>query len=61
VVERFTLQTDPLALHREYVAEDPVYFSDQYAGSDTVLVADVPYVAHPCDELAFEFKPDDEP
>ncbi len=60
VVERFTLQTDPLALHREYVAEDPVYFSDQYAGSDTVLVADVPYVAHPCDELAFEFKPDDE-
>jgi len=59
IVERFTLQTDPLALHREYVAEDPVYFTDQYSGSDTVLVADVPWVAHPCDELAPEFIPED--
>jgi hypothetical protein len=55
IVERFSLQTDPLALHREFVAEDPVYFTDQYVGSDTVLVADVPYEAHPCDELAPEF------
>jgi hypothetical protein len=44
-------------LTREFVAEDPVYFTDQYKGSDTVLVADVPYVAHPCDELAPEFLP----
>ena len=37
----------------------PVYFTDQYVGSDTVLVADVPYVAHPCDELAPEFIPEE--
>ena len=59
VVERYALQTDPLALHREYVAEDPVYFTDRYVGSDTVLVADVPWVAHPCNELAFEFIPEE--
>jgi len=56
IVERFTLQTNPLALHREFVATDPVYFTDEYAGSDTLLVADVPYEAHPCDELTFEFR-----
>jgi hypothetical protein len=60
IVERYSLQSDPLALHREYVAEDPVYFTDRYIGSDTLLVADVPYVAHECDELAFEFMTDDE-
>jgi hypothetical protein len=60
IVERYTLQTDPLALRRDFVAEDPVYFVGQYVGSDTVLVADVPYVAHPCDELTFEFIPEDE-
>jgi hypothetical protein len=60
IVERYTLQTDPLALKRDFVAEDPVYFVGQYVGSDTVLVADVPYVAHPCDELTFEFIPEDE-
>lgn len=60
IVERFSLDPETLALTREYVAEDPVYFTDRYAGSDTVLVADVPYVAHPCDELAFEFIPEEE-
>lgn len=60
IVERFSLIPEPLALRREYVAEDPVYYTDQYVGSDTVLVADVPYVAHPCDELTFEFIPEQE-
>ena len=55
IVERYTLNPDTFALTREYVAEDPVYFTDQWIGSDTVLVADVPYEAHPCDELTFEF------
>ena len=61
VVERFSLDPETMALKREYVAEDPVYFTDQYVGSDTVLVADVPYEAHPCDELTYEFQPDREP
>jgi hypothetical protein len=55
VVERFVLDPETMALTREYVAEDPVYFVDPYLGSVTVLVADVPYVAHPCNELAPEF------
>jgi hypothetical protein len=60
IVERLFLDPETMALTREYVAEDPVYFTDRYTGSDTVLVADVPYVAHPCDELAYEFIPQDE-
>jgi hypothetical protein len=55
IVERFTLDPGTHALRRDFVAEDPVYFTDQYVGYDVVLPADVPYVAHPCDELAPEF------
>ena len=55
IVERFSLDPEKWVLTREFVAEDPVYFTDQYIGSDQVLVADVPYVAHPCNELAPEF------
>ena len=58
IVERYSLDPDSLVLTREFFAEDPIYFSDQYIGTDTVLVSDVPYVAHPCDELAFEFIPE---
>jgi hypothetical protein len=61
IVERFQLDADKWQLKRDYVAEDPVYFTDKYIGSDTVLVADVPYEAHPCDELTFEFLPGNEP
>jgi len=56
VVERFTLDPKNWTLTREYVAEDPVYFTDQYVGSDVMLVSEVPYVAHRCDELAPEFQ-----
>jgi hypothetical protein len=56
VVERFSLEPKTLVLTRDFVAEDPVYFTDRYVGSDQVLVAEVPYVAHPCDELTFEFR-----
>jgi len=61
VVERFKLDPAKWALTREYVAEDPVYFTDQYAGSDTVLVADVPYEPHPCNELTYEFRDGQKP
>jgi hypothetical protein len=56
VVERFTLDPVNWALKRDYVAEDPVYFAEPYVGSDTLLVADVQYVAHPCSELTPEFR-----
>jgi hypothetical protein len=55
IVERFALDPETLQLRRDFVAEDPVYYTDQYIGFDLVLPADVPYVAHRCDELAPEF------
>lgn len=56
VVERYSLDPVKWALTREFVATDPVYFTGEYRGSDVVLVADVPYEAHRCDELAPEFR-----
>jgi hypothetical protein len=53
VVERFSLDTENMTLGREYVARDPVYFVGDYAGSDTVQVADVPYSPDACKELTF--------
>ncbi len=55
VVERFWLDPENMTLNRSYVATDPVYFSDEYIGSDTLLVADVPYEDHGCNELTYEF------
>jgi len=53
VVERFSLDTAKMELTRAYVAEDPVYFKGQYAGSDSVQVADLPYNPDKCKEQAF--------
>ena len=53
VVERFSLDTANMALKREYVAQDPVYFVGDYQGSDTIQVADVPYSPDRCKELTF--------
>jgi hypothetical protein len=53
VVERFSLDTATMELTRSYVAEDPVYFTGQYAGTDTIQVADLPYAPDKCTELGF--------
>jgi hypothetical protein len=53
VVERFSLDTKTMMLTRSYTAEDPVYFKGQYAGSDVVQLADLPYKPDPCKELGF--------
>ena len=36
-----------------YTATDPVYFTDQYTGSDTIGVADLAYAPDACAELTF--------
>jgi hypothetical protein len=56
IVERYSLDPVKWSLTREFVATDPVYYTDEYKGSDVVLVADVPYEAHQCEELAPEFR-----
>ena len=53
VVERFSLDPKSMMLTRAYVAEDPVYFKGQFAGSDTIQVADLPFSPDPCKELGF--------
>jgi hypothetical protein len=53
VVERFSLDPAKMELTRAYTAEDPVYFKGQYAGSDVIQVADLPYNPDKCKEQAF--------
>jgi hypothetical protein len=43
VVERFSLDTEKMALRRSYVAEDPLYFHGQFTGTDTMYLSDLPY------------------
>lgn len=51
VVERFSLDPEKMRLRRDYAAEDPLYFQGRYTGSDTVLVADLPYHGTtPCED-----------
>src|SRR5688572_25481659 len=57
VVERFTLDPATLALRRDYVANDPLYFVNEYVSGDTVLPADAPFAVDACKELAFEYQP----
>ena len=51
VVERFTLDATATTLKREYTAEDPLYFTAQYKGSDTVAPSNVPYAPEACADL----------
>ena len=42
-----------MTITREYTATDPVYYTDEYTGRDTIGVADLPYSPDPCTELTF--------
>ena len=53
VVERFSMDPEAKSLTRTYVAEDPVYFTGEYRGEDTIYVADIPYHPDTCKELTF--------
>jgi hypothetical protein len=53
VLERFSLDPETMSLRRDYVAEDPAYFTDQYAGYDIVKPADVPFFYDTCKELTY--------
>jgi hypothetical protein len=51
VVERFTFDPAKLSLRRDYVADDPMFFTGEFKGSDTVYVSDLPYHGTtPCKE-----------
>jgi len=51
VIERFTLDTNTMALRREYSADDSLYFTEPYVRADTVYPATVPYSPEACRDL----------
>lgn len=53
VVETFSLDQETMSLRRDYVAEDPAYFTGQYAGYDIVKPADAPFAVDECRELTY--------
>src|SRR5690606_29275066 len=58
IVERFTLDPERMALRRDYMAVDPLYFEGEYTGSDTVLISDLPYQGTaPCDDRTYREPP----
>jgi len=50
LTERFSLDFDTLALTREFVAVDPLYFREPYTGADVVYPSNVPYQTDVCDD-----------
>jgi hypothetical protein len=55
IVERFTLDTDTMALKREYTVTDPIYLAAPYASYDVMYLSDVPFAEQPCKEMTPEF------
>jgi hypothetical protein len=56
IVERFTLDTNTMALKREYSVMDPVYLAAPYASYDVMFLSDVPFEAQECRDMTPEFQ-----
>ena len=56
IVERFSLDTETMALKREYTVTDPVYLAAPYASYDVMYLSDVPFEAQECREMTPEFQ-----
>lgn len=50
LTERFSLDPQSMALTREFVAADPLYFVEPYTGFDVVHPSNVPYQTDACDD-----------
>jgi len=53
VVERFAFDPAALTITRTYAAQDAVYYTGEFTGSDKIGVADLPYAPDKCEELTF--------
>ena len=51
VVERFRLDPTTTTLKREYTAEDPVFLTAAYTGSDSLSPSNVPFAVEACEDL----------
>ena len=56
IVERFTLDTDTMALKREYSVTDPVNLAAPYESYDVMYLSDVPFEAQECRDMTPEFQ-----
>jgi Family of unknown function (DUF6152) len=48
VTERFHVESNPVRLTRQFVAEDPEYLTEPWRGADVVFPADVTYAPYRC-------------
>ena len=55
IVERFSLDTENMALRRDYSVTDPVYLAAPYASYDVMYLSSVPFEAQECKEMTPEF------
>jgi hypothetical protein len=51
VTERFSIDMDEMTLTRVFEADDPLFFTEIYTGSETMIVSNVPYAPEPCEDL----------
>ena len=58
IVERFSLDTERMALKREYSVTDPVYLTAPYESYDVMYLSDVPFERQPCQDMTPEFQLD---
>jgi hypothetical protein len=56
IVERFTLDTEKMALKREYTVTDPVYLAAPYQSYDVMYLSDVPFQEQTCKDMTPEFQ-----
>jgi len=52
IIERFSLDTKTMALKRDYVAKDPLYFEGRYTGSDVVYHAKLAHEPYSYEDLS---------
>ncbi len=51
VVERFSLDEENMTLTREVAADDPLYLSEYFTNSTTMILSNVAYAAEACQDL----------
>lgn len=54
VVEEFTFDAEAQQLERSFVANDPLYWTEERTGSNVTKVSDVPYFSAACEDLTVE-------
>jgi hypothetical protein len=56
IVERFTLDTQTMALRRDYSVTDSVYLAEPMSSYDVMYLSDVPFEPQACKEMTPEFQ-----